>query len=125
MRSDVPSSKELMVLQFVASIVTRCRAQFPRSCPTCAKRYETYADFVATTSVISTPMQFDTSEDDPIGILAFANCGECGSTLSVRWEGKPGPERLAFRAALRDDLQRTGLAEQDLFALVQSQTRRG
>ena len=124
MRSDSPTEAELVVLQFVAAIVERCRGQFPRVCPSCAKRYESYADFVAETMVVSQPMQFEASSEDPLGILAFASCGGCGSTRSVRWEGDPGPDRDALRAALREDARRLGATEREVLTLLQSATRR-
>jgi hypothetical protein len=67
-------------------------------------------------------MQFDTAEDDPIGIVDFVNC-PCGTTLSVRWEGPPGTIRQALRLALEDDALSTSKTMSELLLDLRSAVR--
>lgn len=94
-----------LMLQFVGAIANRCQDQFPRHCPACDRRYGTFAQYLSSTTPVGYPMEYDTDAEDPFGIVDFANC-ECGTTLSVRWEGPPSEERAALREAIREDAKR-------------------
>lgn len=100
------SPEPQLVLQFVGVIADRLSDQFPRQCPACDRRYGTFAQYLSDTTPVGYPMEYDPDPDDPFGIVDFANC-PCGTTLSVRWEGPPSEERVALRAAVREDAKQS------------------
>ncbi len=65
--------------------------KFPKECPCCGRRYETFADYLRNTEHLGEPISFDADEGDweprkPLGTLSMANCA-CGTTLAIDASG--------------------------------------
>jgi putative nucleotidyltransferase with HDIG domain len=88
---------------FVPLMLEACRAQFPRTCGTCGSLYPTFRSFVERTRSVGEP-RADPAEDDPMGLLYFANC-TCGSTLTMAYEDLT--VHHAFNVALAEEARRT------------------
>jgi hypothetical protein len=81
--------------QAITLIVRHLSSQFPRTCSTCGRQFESLRDFFLTTSAIGDAISFDLElgdlrPQDPLGAMAMSNCS-CGTTLALTSEGMPLP----------------------------------
>lgn len=113
----------LRVLQFASELADRCRAQFPRHCSACDRRFASFEQYLIETTPVGVPVEYDSAPDDPFGIVEFANC-TCGTTLSVRWEGPPSEQRVALRRAIVEDAKHTGGGPTAVLTLLRAAIRR-
>ncbi len=95
------------LMGFTDGMLAICRSQFPKSCGTCATRYESFDAYVGSMQPIGAPIPDEADETDPIGLLSMANC-HCGSTLALRC-GDVAPEvHHAFQEALTRECEASG-----------------
>lgn len=71
--------------EFLEPALARCRSQFPRACTKCRRQFASFADYVEGTRRIGAPMLDVVEDDEPLGMLVFANCS-CGTTLALCYE---------------------------------------
>ena len=67
--------------------------KFPKTCPTCERRYESLSEYLAGTRHIGEPLSYDATDDHwqpdaPQGTFSLANC-PCGNTLAIDSTGMP------------------------------------
>lgn len=73
------------------TIVKHAEGFFPKTCPTCQRRYTTLHEYVTVTKPVGPYVSYDvesTRRTPAIGTLALANC-PCGNTLSLSTDGLP------------------------------------
>ncbi len=81
-----------MTKQEVIKIIrSQSEKQFPKTCPTCGRQYNSLKEYFQNTSRIGSPISYDALQNDwqpknPLGTMSLANCG-CGSTLSISSKG--------------------------------------
>ena len=103
--------------RFGRSSLAACRSQFPRACSCCDVHYPSFESYIARTTVLGHPMLDPIEDDEPIGLLGFANCA-CGTTLAIRYEDTR--EHSVFNKAVFDEAKNTDRAEPDvLVELIQ------
>ena len=110
------------LLAFKARIVEICLAQFPRACRTCGTVYPSFRAWIERTVPVGAPMPDDSEDEDPIGLISFANC-PCGSTLSLTCEDPTGAAHRAFNEALRRQVAATGRGRGELLAELREAVR--
>jgi hypothetical protein len=103
-------SERLMAFQ--QGILRMCESQFPRCCGTCGRIFSSFKDYVVGMSPVNSPMP-DREDDDPIGLMSFANC-TCGSTLALRCEDTSGDAHRRFNEAVRLEMRETGRREREI-----------
>ncbi len=120
MVADCAGVTDAMDLErFARTSLATCQAQFPRNCSSCGHPYATFDGFLRRTTRVGHPLLDPIEDDEPIGVLCFANC-PCGSTLALQYEDTR--EHVAFNKAIHDAARETGRSDvdilQDLVELV-------
>jgi len=92
---------------FVTPIVAMCETQFPRTCTTCQRRYDDFAQWVRLTDPIGAPTWDEEGETDAFGMISWVNC-ECGSTLILSCEDMDGSVHHQFEQALAEESAQSG-----------------
>lgn len=74
----------------VATIIEHFSSLFPMPCPSCARRFETYDDFLEAMKPLGVPISYDAelggwAEDEFLGTAVLFNC-ECKTTLSLGFD---------------------------------------
>jgi len=97
-----------------------CCAQFPRLCSCCAREFPSFAGYLAATTPVGLPIFDPIEDDDPIGVLGFANCA-CRTTIAIRYEDVR--DHVAFNRAILAEAAATKRTDVDvlveLIAIVQ------
>lgn len=96
---------------FARTALHACRSQFPRSCRCCGTNFPSFDNYLEKTTLIGKPMLDPIEDDEPIGLLCFANCA-CGSTLALCYEDTR--EHSAFNNALHTFAQTAGKTDVDV-----------
>jgi hypothetical protein len=110
------------LLEFKARIIEICLAQFPRPCGTCGTVYPSFRAWIERTVPVGAPMPDDLEDEDPIGLISFANC-PCGSTLSLTCEDPTGAAHRAFNEALRREAAASGRRRGELLTELRETVR--
>jgi HD-like signal output (HDOD) protein len=107
---------------FARGALSACRSQFPRTCRCCGTSFKSFDHYLEKTTLIGKPMLDPIEDDDePIGMLCFANCA-CGSTLALCYEDTS--EHAAFNRALADAARSTGRTHVDVGLDIVEQVNR-
>jgi HD-like signal output (HDOD) protein len=96
---------------FARTALHACRSQFPRSCRCCGTNFPSFDNYLEKTTLIGKPMLDPIEDDEPIGLLCFANCA-CGSTLALCYEDTR--EHSAFNSAVQTFAQTSGKTDVDI-----------
>ncbi len=101
---------------------------FPKTCPSCGRRFATLREYIRTTRRLGPAMSCDAELGDwdttaPIGTQALANC-PCGSTLALGTEGMPVAQRLALLHWMRVETRRRGVSSSELLESLRDEIRR-
>lgn len=97
-----------------------CRAQFPRLCSSCGRPFPSFATFLEATTPIGAPMLDPIEDDDPVGLLAFSNCG-CQTTIALRYEDVR--DHAAFNRAVFAEAAATRRSDTDVLAELVERVR--
>ena len=60
--------------------------QFPRSCPTCGRRFGSLREYLENTTHLDSPVLYHETGDNhahELGPMSLANCNTCGTTMTV------------------------------------------
>ena len=96
---------------FARTALYACRSQFPRSCRCCGANFPSFDNYLEKTTLIGKPMLDPIEDDEPIGLLCFANCA-CGSTLALCYEDTR--EHSAFNNAVHTFARTSGKTDVDI-----------
>jgi hypothetical protein len=107
---------------FLRSMSGICRSQFPRRCRVCGRTFEDFAAYVRGTVPVGAPLPDDVEDDDPIGLLSFAN-RSCGNTLALRCEVHDGATHRDFNRVLHEEAARAGRPVADVLRELRDELR--
>jgi HD-like signal output (HDOD) protein len=96
---------------FARAALDACRSQFPRACRCCGTNFPSFDNYLEKTILIGKPMLDPIEDDEPIGLLCFANCA-CGSTLALCYEDTR--EHSAFNNAVHSVAKTSGRTDVDV-----------
>lgn len=109
------------VIVIIREFISR---QFPKECPCCGKRYDSFAEFIRSTTYVGKPMSYDAEQkdwqpDQPIGTFGMANCS-CGSTLAITSRGMNLITLWRLMNWVRNERKKRGITTSDLLAHLRS-----
>lgn len=90
-----------------------CCAQFPRRCSCCAREFPTFANYLQVTTPIGLPILDPIEDDEPVGVLGFANC-QCRTTIAIRYEDVR--EHASFNRAIFAEAAASNRTDVDVLA---------
>jgi hypothetical protein len=101
---------------------------FPKTCPTCGRRFATLREYILITKRVGPARSYDADMGEwqttqPIGSAALADC-PCGSTLALSTEEMDLPQRLALLDWLRVETQRRGVNASELLEYLRDEVRK-
>ena len=92
--------------------------KFPRTCPSCHCRFDSFRDFILNTTRTGPAIPYDAelgnwAPEKPLGTATFVNC-QCGSTLALTSEGMSLPQLWLLLAWAREETVRRGITPREL-----------
>lgn len=94
------------------TLIRHAEGFFPKTCPTCQRRFMSVREYVATTSPVGPFVSYDveSGRNTPaIGTLALSNC-PCGNTLSLTTDGLPIETRARLLEWVRTEATRRNVS---------------
>lgn len=85
---------------------------FPKTCPTCQRRFTSLHEYVTATSPVGPFVSYDVESNrntPAIGTLALSNC-PCGNTLSLTTDGLSIETRSRLLEWVRTEATRRGVS---------------
>lgn len=114
--------------EFARIIQRHLEDEFPSTC-SCGVRFSCHGEFLERVTPIGEPVSFDSLEEEddppvgwtPMGMMAFANCDACGTTLSMSTMGMPVELRRELFAWVKTEARARGLRPRELMESVRQQ----
>lgn len=94
------------------ALIKHAKGFFPKTCPTCQRRFANVYEYVTSTSPVGPFVSYDVASDrntPAIGTLALSNC-PCGNTLSLSTDGMPIETRSRLLEWVRAEAIRRGVS---------------
>jgi hypothetical protein len=105
-----------------AEVISQMRAhlerQFPKSCPSCGRRFASLREYLQAVSHLGSAMPYDADmgvwrPSNPVGTATYANC-PCGNTLALTSAGMPLSQLWTLLAWARNETRARRQTPQEL-----------
>jgi len=100
---------------------------FPKECSSCGKTYSNFREYLRATTPVGDAISYDAEfgdmePDQPIGLLAYANC-DCGNTMALTTRNRKLADVHFALKWIRSESERRGLGVQELINLFRRKMR--